>query len=322
MGTLQRLGHTDLELSTIGLGCWQFSNGEGLLGRYWKRLDLPVVRSIVDASVDAGVNWFDTAEAYGRGASEHVLAGVLSTSPPRQDRLHVADKWWPTLRRATDIQASFDERLEHLAPLGIDLYQIHNPFSLSTVHAQMEAMADLAEAGKIGAIGVSNFSARRMRAAARALSRRGMPLASNQVRYSLLDRRIESNGVLEAARETGVSIIAYSPLAQGLLSGKFHRHPETTKRLSGPRRMLPAFRPRGLARTRPLINELTAVASTHGATPAQVALAWILQFHQGLVFAIPGATSLSQARDNAAAMELELAPGELSRLDRLSRALA
>lgn len=322
MGAPQRLGHSDLELSTIGLGCWQFSNGEGLVGRYWKKLDLEVVRSIVDVSVSAGVNWFDTAEAYGRGASEHLLARVLSTSPPRQSRLYVADKWWPTLHRAADIHASFADRLEHLAPLGIDLYQIHNPFSLSTVNAQMKAMAELVEAGKISAIGVSNFSARRMRAAARALSRHGMSLASNQVRYSLLDRRIESNGVLEAARQAGVSIIAYSPLAQGLLSGKFHREPEAAKRLSGPRRMLPAFRPRGLAKTRPLIDELTAIASSHGATPAQVALAWTVHFHQGLVFAIPGATSISQARDNASAMELELSPGELSRLDHLSLALA
>lgn len=322
MNASLRLGKSDLELSTIGLGCWQFSNGEGLVGSYWKKLDLDTVRSIVEASVEAGVNWFDTAEAYGRGASEHVLAEVLTTSPPHPNHLYIADKWWPTFRRAADIRASFAERLERLAPLRIDLYQIHNPFALSTVKAQMKAMADLVESGKIGAVGVSNFSARRMRTAARALSRHGIALASNQVRYSLLDRRIEGNGVLEAARETGASIIAYSPLAQGLLSGKFHRSPGAVERLSGPRRMLPSFHRRGLARTRPLIDELIAIADAHGATAAQVALAWTVQFHRGLIFAIPGATSSSQARDNAAAMQLELAPGELSRLDELSRALS
>ncbi len=321
MAREQRLGRTDLELSEIGLGCWQFSNGEGLIGRYWQKLDSDEVQSIVDASVDGGVNWFDTAEAYGRGASEHALAQALKGREPGP-RLYVADKWWPTLRSAANIGATIEKRISRLSPLDIDLYQVHNSFSISPVSSQMKAMADLVAAGKIGAVGVSNFSARRTRAAVRALARHGLVLASNQVRYSLLDRRIERNGVLTAARELGVSIIAYSPLAQGLLSGKFHRDPGAVERLSGPRRSLPSFHRRGLAKTRPLIDGLASIAEARGATAAQVALAWTVQFHPGLVFAIPGATSASQARDNAAAMKLELAPDELARLDRLSQALA
>ncbi|HKI86910.1 MAG TPA: aldo/keto reductase [Thermoanaerobaculia bacterium] len=321
MTARKRLGHTTFELSPLGLGCWQFSNGKGLIGSYWKELGRDAVAAIVAASLAGGINWFDTAEAYGKGASEQMLAGALKDLAPTGPRLYIADKWWPTLRSASSIRTTIDERLARLTPMGIDLYQIHNSFSLSTTRAQMDAMAGLVAAGKIRAVGVSNFSARRMRAAARALARHGIALASNQVRYSLLDRRIERNGVLDAARELGVSIIAYSPLAQGLLSGRYHADPEAVRRLTGPRRMLPAFHRRGLVKTRPLIDGLSTIASAHGATAAQVALAWTVQFHRESIFAIPGATSAVQARDNAASMELELSADELSHLDRLARAI-
>ena len=136
----------------------------------------------------------------------------------------------------------------------------------------MEAMADLVAAGRIRAVGVSSFSAKQMRRAHAALAKRGIPLASNQVDYSLVRRRIESNGVLAAAKELGIAIIAFSPLGQGILSGKFRDDPHLVRKRAGPRRYMRAFSQGGRARSRPLIDELRAIAAALGATAAQVAV--------------------------------------------------
>jgi aryl-alcohol dehydrogenase-like predicted oxidoreductase len=209
-------------------------------------------------------------------------------------------------------------------PIG--LYQVHQPWSFSSIPAQMRAMAGLVHAGKIGAVGVSNFSAGQMRVAAAALRAEGLPLASNQVRISLLDRDIEVNGVLDAARELGVTLIAYSPLAQGLLSGKFHERPELASDLPPWRRLrvqggARVFGRENLERTSPLVEELRRVAAEHGVTVAQVALAWVIGFYGETVVAIPGATRPEQARENAAAMRLALGEAELERLARASASL-
>jgi aryl-alcohol dehydrogenase-like predicted oxidoreductase len=182
----------------------------------------------------------------------------------------------------------------------------------------MNAMADLVEARKIRAVGVSNFSARRMRKAHRALAARNLPLASNQMLYSLLDRRIEKNGVLDAAKELGITIIAYSPLAQGILSGKFHADRSLVAK-SGVRRFRRDFRPAALARSRPLIDELRRIAESHHVSAAQVALAWTIQFHGETVVAIPGATKEHHVTDNVGAMRLLLTPDEMGSIDQRSR---
>jgi aryl-alcohol dehydrogenase-like predicted oxidoreductase len=136
--------------------------------------------------------------------------------------------------------------------------------------------------------------------------------------YSLLARGIERDGVLQAAKELGVTIIAYSPLAQGVLSGRFHDDPSLVKGI-GLRRLRPSFSPRGLERSRPLVTALKEIATAHGATAAQAALAWLITFHGDTVTAIPGATSVAQAQSNTAAMQLRLTGAELARLDELSR---
>ena len=180
----------------------------------------------------------------------------------------------------------------------------------------MEAMADLVEAGKIRSVGVSNFSAERMRRAYGALQNRGLPLAVNQVHYSLLAREIEKNGVLEAARELGVTIIAYTPLESGLLTGKYHLNPELLERKSFFWRW--NLR-RKLESTRPLVEALKEIADGYDATIAQVALNWLINFHGDLVVTIPGATDVSQAQENAGAMAFKLSQDELNILDKLSR---
>jgi len=316
------LGRSPIALSPVGLGCWQFSGARGLIGGYWPALPEETVLQIVTTSLAGGITWFDTAQVYGWGRSEAALAKALTAAGKKNGDVVVATKWWPVLRTAGNIKATIDERLARLAPFGIDLHQIHQPFALATAAAQMRAMADLVGEQKIRAVGVSNFSAAKMRAAHAALAARGIPLVSNQVRFSLLDRRIEKNGILQAAKELGMTIIAYSPLAQGILSGKFHRDPSLIRSRPGPRKWMAAFRGRGLERSRSLLAALQEIARGHGATPSQVALNWLMYFHGETVVVIPGATSVAQAAENAGAMRFRLSDAELHRLDELSRLLS
>jgi aryl-alcohol dehydrogenase-like predicted oxidoreductase len=306
-----------MAISPLGLGCWQFSEGRGLGGGYWPALDPEVVREIVRVSLEGGIDWFDTAEAYGYGRSEEVLAGALLACGRTPGDVRIATKWTPVLRFPGSITRTIDTRVARLAPFPIDLHQVHNPWgTFGTVEQVMARMADVVEAGKARAVGVSNFDEGRMRRAHAALAARGLPLASNQVQYSLLDRRIERNGVLAAAKELGITIIAYSPLAQGLLSGKFHEDPS---RIGGYRAWRPEFSSRGLARSLPVIEALRDVAAGLGATPSQVALAWLVQAHGDTVVAIPGATRPSHAADNVAAQRLVLDESAIARIDAASQ---
>jgi aryl-alcohol dehydrogenase-like predicted oxidoreductase len=316
---LRPLGRSSIPVSPIGLGCWQFSEGGGLGGSYWPALSVETENQIVAASLAAGINWFDTAELYGAGRSEAALARALLAAGKHNGEVVIATKWLPLLRTAASIRTTIGERRARLAPFDIDLHQVHQPYALATTRAQMNAMADLVTAGQIRAVGVSNFSARRMRTAHAVLAARGIPLVSNQVRYSLLDRRIETNGVLAAAVELGVTIIAYSPLAQGILSGKYHRDPDLIRARSGPRKWMPAFRHRGLERSRPVVAALEQIGAAHGATASQVALSWLLGVHREAVVVIPGATSAAQATENARAAGLALRADELAQLEELSR---
>jgi aryl-alcohol dehydrogenase-like predicted oxidoreductase len=316
---LRRLGKSDVEISPLGLGCWQFSEGKlGVksVGWYWPALDPAVVDAIVRRSLAGGINWFDTAEAYGGGSSERETARALQAAAKKPGEVVIATKWNPTGRTASSIAATIDDRLKYLAPYPIDLHQVHQWFGLSTVEDEMAGMGGLVRAKKIRSIGVSNFNQDRMRRAHEALARQGIPLAANQVKYSLLDRRIEKSGLLAAAKDLGVTIIAYSPLEQGLLSGKFHDDPSLLKN-TGMRRFQPLFR--NLEKSRPLITELKAIAQAHGATPSQVALAWMLQFHGDTVVAIPGASKEKHADENVGAMEMKLSAAELKKIDELAR---
>jgi aryl-alcohol dehydrogenase-like predicted oxidoreductase len=316
----RRLGASEIEVTPVGLGCWQFSGGQGIASKFWEALPQERVDAIVKAALDGGMNWFDTAEIYGRGRSEEALARALCAAGKQNGDVIVATKWWPALRFAASIKDTIGERLRRLGGYGIDLHQVHQPFSFSSIAAEMNAMADLVEAAQVKTVGVSNFSAARMRAAHAALGARKLSLASNQVRYNLLDRRIERDGTLAAARELGVTLIAYSPLAQGILSGKFHDDPSLVAR-TGLRRWMPWFRGSSLERSRPVVAALREIAKAYGVTPSQVALNWVLHFQGPLVVAIPGATRVGHAEEAAGAMSFELARTDLDQLDRLTREL-
>ncbi|NOZ76009.1 MAG: aldo/keto reductase [FCB group bacterium] len=312
------LGKTDIQITPIGLGCWQFSGGKGLVGRFWKALDSDHVRDIIANTIREGINWFDTAEVYGWGNSERMLSSILDVLAVKPGEVMIATKWWPVLRRAGSISETFKYRQVALGEYPIDLYQVHNPFSLSSVKAQMDAMAALVKDQKIRSIGVSNFSASAMGKAARVLESQGLVLASNQVRYSLLDRRIEENGVLTTAQEKGITIIAYSPLEQGILTGKFHDNPDLIKSRTGPRKYLKWFKSKGLAASRPLVQVLKEIGERVQATPEQVALNWIVNRHGKTVVAIPGASKPRHATSNARSLAFQLTTEEMERIDQVS----
>jgi len=314
---LRKLGHTGMMVTPVGLGCWQFSKQKNLAGKFWADLDAYTIKNIVSLSLSGGINWFDTAELYGNGESEKELSGALQDIGKKPGEVFIATKWSPLLRFSSSISKTINDRINALSPYPIDLHQIHNPYGFSGIPREMAAMAGLLEQGFIKSVGVSNFSARQMEEAMKALDKRGMPLASNQVRYNLLDRKIESNGILESAKKLGITIIAYSPLAQGLLSGKFHDNPGLLNNI-GLRKYTPPFRSSGLRKSLPVVNLVKELALKYQATPAQIALNWLIHFHNDLVVAIPGATKEQHIKENTGTMSFRLSDEDMSLLDKES----
>ncbi len=312
----RRLGQTDIEITPIGLGVMQFAGGAGIFGMMFPEISQEKMNGIIKTALDGGINWFDTAEIYGRGRSERGLANALRAAEMKDDEVIVATKWFPMFRTARNIPRTIGDRIHFLDGYSIDLYMVHQPWGFSPPEAEMEVMAELVQAGKVRSVGVSNFNAEQMRRAHIALQKRGLPLAVNQVQYSLLHRKIETNGVLAAAKELGVTITAWSPLASGLLTGKFHKNPEILNQTPFGRRM--QLR-REIERSRPLIQALEEVAIKHDATPAQIALNWLIYFQGEAVVAIPGASKAKQAEESAGVMKFKLSNEEMVRLDELSR---
>lgn len=316
--SLRNLGQTGIPVTPIGLGMMEFSGGGGLMGFAFPTISQHDKNAIVQAALDGGINWFDTAELYGNGVSEASTAAALKVAGKQNGDVVIATKWWPLFRTAGNIPVSIANRIRFLDGFAIDLYMVHQPFGLSPHEKEMGAMAALVEAGKIRSVGVSNFDARQMRKAHEVLARHGLPLAVNQVKYSLADRAIERNGILETAKELGVTIIAYTSLESGLLTGKYHNNPELLQ-------SKPFFwRARissGLEKTRELVSAMEQIAARYNVTTAQVALNWTVSFHGDTVVTIPGATKVRQAEEAAGAMHFRLTNDELNQLDELSRRL-
>ncbi len=311
-----KLGGGPLDITPIGLGAWQFSEGKGGARGSWDPVDADTTDDIVQTALEGGMSWFDTAELYGWGRSESALSRALIKAGKKPGDVVIATKWSPIGRFAGNIKKTFPKRSASLTPFPVDLHQVHAPISFSKPETEMNMMADLLQDQQIRAAGVSNFGVGHMERAHRRLRKHGFSLAANQVKYNLLHRKIESNGLLDTAKALGVTIIAYSPLQMGLLTGKFHDDPSMLK-------SRPIFRRKQLAgqmeKSRPLINELKQVAEKHEATVSQVALAWVIQFHGDAVVAIPGATKPRHAEENAGAMRIQLGEEELDRIDDLSK---
>jgi aryl-alcohol dehydrogenase-like predicted oxidoreductase len=313
---MRSLGRTNIKITPIGLGVMQFAGGKGMFGAMFPNIPQTKKNEIIQTALDGGINWFDTAEMYGFGRSEAALSEALKSAKMGDEDVIIATKWSPMLRSARNIPRTIHKRLHHLNGYSIDLYQIHQPVSFSSPEEEMEAMANLVEAGKIRSVGVSNFNADRMRRAHAALEKRGLILASNQVQYSLFDRRIETNGILDTAKELGITIICWGPLDSGLLSGKFHKNPALLKTTPFARRMMLR---RSLEQSHELISALEEIAANHNATPAQVALNWLVCFQGETVVAIPGASKPHHAKEAADSLNITLSDEEKNRLDELSK---
>ncbi len=288
-----------LRLSVIGLGTWQFGSREWAYGPTYARDTAP---AIVRRAIELGVTLIDTAEAYGFGRSERIVGEAISG---RRDGLVIATKLVPALPLASVVDWQVRGSLRRLGLESIDLYQAHFPNPFVSPRSTMAPMRTLLDQGLVHYVGVSNYSLGRWRAAERGL---GHPVLTNQVRFSLATP-LPHWELVPYARETGRVVIAYSPLGQGLLGGG---HSSVGPAPTDVRRRSRLFRPRSLVLAESLLVALQETAAAHGATRAQVALAWLIG--HGNVVAIPGARTVAQLEENVAAAELELSDAEMERL--------
>ncbi len=276
------LGSTGIMVSRLGTGTNRWAKGEN---------DEHVYEAF-RALLDGGVNFFDTAEVYMGGKSERLLGECIQ----RDGRVVVvASKYMPYPTRLTKGQfnEALDATLGRLGVATLDLYYVHMPPTLTSIDSLMDHMAEAVNAGKIRAVGVSNFSAEQMRRAAAQLERHELTLAANEVEYSLTNREPEENGVLDACREIKASLVAYRPLSRGLLATDDARGDKTMKTLEG-------------------------IAKRHGAKMGQIALAWLLQ-KDPVVIPIPGATKREHALENTSALNIALKDDEFKELDEASK---
>ena len=311
-----RLGRGVLEVPKLGVGAmtWGSPSGRSRWGpaklAYGGTPGPEEEQLAFEASLSAGVNLFDTAAMYSGGASERRL-GELAEG----QHVLIATKFPPRWRSTAEaLPDALDQSLARLQRSTIDLYQHHFPSRRISIPSLMGLMADAVDAGKVRAVGVSNYSAEQLRTAHSALARRGVPLASNQVEYSLLHRAPEVNGVLDACRELDITLIAYQPLAQGVLTGNYR----PGDRPKGIRRFGRYFRGDGLKNAQPVVALLREIGERYGRTPAQVALRWLIQ--QEHVLPIPGAKNGRQAASNAQALSFSLVDAEIEALDRATTA--
>jgi aryl-alcohol dehydrogenase-like predicted oxidoreductase len=293
-----------LQVSVIGLGLAQFGAAAWGWGR---RLGPAKAREIIQRALELGVTLFDTAESYGDGQSERLLGEVVSGSA-RRASIVVASKVSPHGLTRERVRAAARESLARLGSGWIDLYQVHGMDWRVAEKPKMEGMRDLLAMGEVRHVGVSSYELGWWREAEAQL---GRPVVSNQVRYSLLSRRPERE-LLPYAAANDRLLISWSPLEQGLLAGRY----DASAPPSYDRASTEYFSPVNLRRAEPVVTALREVGARYGATPAQVALAWII--HHPNVVAIPGATSLAQVEENVAAADLELDEGDFTRLTEVS----
>jgi len=292
-------------VSAIGVGTWQFGSREwGYGDDYADNESVAIVRR----ALDLGINLVDTAEIYGFGRSERIVGRAVAG---RRDEAFLATKLFPVMPLGPVVRRRGRASAHRLDVATIDLYQVHWPNPLFPPGSTMAGMRALRDSGLINHVGVSNYSLSGWQSAERSL---GGPILSNQVQFSLVARRPERD-LLGHAADNDRLVIAYSPLAQGLLSGRYGVDNRPT---SGVRAANPSFLPENLRRSAPLLQALAQVADAHGATSAQIALAWVIG-HPNVV-AIPGASSVGQLEANAAAADIDLTDEEFSRLTAASDA--
>ena len=300
-------------MPVMGLGTWAWGDRStwGMDG-YDPSYGFDTIRGAYARAIAAGVTLLDTAEMYGNGESERIIGRLLREDTANRDRVVVATKFMPFPWRvplARALMKSLRASLERLGLPFVHLYQIHGPISFRPARAVAAALAAPYRAGLVKAVGVSNYSEGEMRAIHAALAAEGIPLATNQVEYSLLRTMPETSGLLRACRDLDVTLLAYSPLAMGRLTGKYGvANPPPGKR---------NFSAFPMAEIEPVVAELHRIGAAHGGkSPAQVALNWVMC--KGAV-PIPGAKNASQAEQNAGALGWALVADEVTALDRVAK---
>ncbi|WP_414548203.1 aldo/keto reductase [Anabaena sp. CCY 0017] len=307
------LGQNGPSVTPLCIGTWAW--GDKLFWNYGDGYGPEQLEAAFTAALEAGINFFDTAEIYGFGLSEELLGQFMQKA---QKPVQMATKFGPLPWRFTgqSVSDALTDSLKRLQVARVELYQVHWPFTFFlSQETLMNTLADEVKQGRIGSVGVSNYSATQMREAQQILAARGVPLAVNQVRYSLLTRQIETNGILATARELGVTILAYSPLAQGLLTGKYTQ--DQTETPGGARKIDPRFSKDGLQKISPVISLLNSLGEKYDRTPAQVALNWLIS--QGNVIPIAGVKNAQHVKQNAGALGWTLDTDDIGQLEQVSR---
>ncbi len=287
----------------IGLGAWQW--GDRLVWGYGQTHTDKEIRESFDVSLSLGVRFIDTAEIYGSGYSERLLGKFLKET---EQPVLVATKFFPWPWKITKgfIPRALKGSLERIGVEAVDLYQIHWPSVTMSPESMMEGMVECVKRGMTRTVGVSNFGEKHLIRAYTTLARHGIPLASNQVHYSLLNREVEKNGTFARCKELGIRLIAYSPLEKGLLTGKYSlENPPPGVRGSQSSELL--------KKLPPVMKLITDIGLDHGnKTAAQVALNWLIC--KGAL-PIPGAKNSKQAENNAGGAGWRLTEEEVSKLD-------
>ena len=301
------LGRSGIGISPLGLGTWAW--GDTMVWSYGRGYSDDDIRDAFNVSLASGIRFIDTAEVYGKGKSETLIGNFLRDTGTEAV---IATKFMPYPWRLTkhSLRSALMRSLRRLRLEAVDLYQIHWPFPPVSVRAWMEAMADVVDDGLVKSVGVSNYGRSRMLRAYDELAKRNIPLASNQVEYSLLVRKPETSGLLKACGELGITLIAYSPLAMGMLTGKYST--------SNPPPGLRARRYGGgkLRKIEKLVGLMRELGENYGGkSPAQVALNWAMC--KGTV-PIPGAKNGQQAEQNSGATGWRLTATEVALLDEAS----
>src|SRR5687767_2176941 len=276
--TSVELGKSGVRISPVGVGAMTWGDGWG--GYYGRAYSDADTAAAFRACLAGGITLFDTAEMYAMGNSERVVGELVKNAASGVEASPIspvlATKFAPAPWRLGpgSLVKALRASLRRLGVPAVDLYQIHFPGGAVSIERWMGALADAVGEGLVRAVGVSNYNEKQMRRAHEALGRRGVPLASNQIQYSLLYRGPERDGVLAACQELGVTPIAYMPLYQGVLTGKYT--PENRPKGIF-RQFLKHTRPAGLARVQPLLGLMREVGAAHGGKgPAQVALSWLV----------------------------------------------
>ncbi len=306
------LGPSGIQVSPLGLGTWAW--GDRFFWGYGRTYQDGDLEGAFRRAVEAGITFFDTAEVYGWGRSERLLQ-AFGRKYEVLDDLVIATKFFPYPWRLTSgsLHRALAASLRRLGRDAVDLYYLHWPFPPRSVETWYRAMVPLLRQGKIRAAGASNVNLAQVKRIQAVLEEAGYPLAAVQVEFNLVRREIEFNGFLEYCREQGIAVVAYSPLASGMLTGKYtpENPPRDWRRRAYPR----AF----LERLQRLIRLMNEIGQDYGGrTPAQIALNWVMA--KGAI-PIPGAKNERQAQSNLGALGWSLSPEAVDALDRASEAL-